>query len=58
MTATIAELTEDGRPLSVSFSFKEELSAFDWYRWTLYGPRRMQPPALGESIQASPWQRE
>ena len=58
MTATIEELTEDGRPRSVSFSFKEELSAFDWLRWTLNGPRRMQPPALGESIQASPWQRE
>jgi hypothetical protein len=55
MTATIEEVTQDGRPHSVSFSFKKDLSEFAWLQLNLKGPKRIQVPALGEEIRVNPW---
>jgi MFS family permease len=55
MTATIEEVTPDGRPRSVSFAFKRDLSELAWLQLSLKGPKKIQVPALGEEIRANPW---
>ena len=55
MTATIEEVTRDGRPRSVSFAFKKELSKLVWLESTMKGPKKIQVPALGEELRANPW---
>jgi hypothetical protein len=47
MTATFAEVTTDKRPLSVSFTFKKDLSEFVWMEWTKAGPQRCKLPEIG-----------
>ncbi|MBI5531869.1 MAG: hypothetical protein HY898_04085 [Deltaproteobacteria bacterium] len=55
MTATITEVTQDGRPLRVSFAFKKDLSEFAWLRLNMKGPQRIELPALGEEMRLDPW---
>jgi hypothetical protein len=55
MTATIEKVTQDGRPRSVSFAFKKDLSELAWLQLNLNGPKKIQVPAPGEEIQANPW---
>lgn len=55
MTATIEALTPDGRPASVSFAFKQDLSAFAWLEMAMNGPRTFQVPAVGEEVVVDPW---
>jgi len=47
MTATIEKVTCDARPLSVTFAFKEELSAFAWMKWVGKEPEQCGLPAIG-----------
>jgi len=47
MTATIEKVTCDARPLSVTFAFKEELSAFAWMKWEGREPEQCGLPAIG-----------
>jgi hypothetical protein len=55
MTATIEELTPDGRPASVSFAFKKDLSEFVWLEMAMGGPKKFQVPAPGEAVQVNPF---
>jgi len=50
MTATFEKVTSDGRPVSVSFYFKKDLTEFAWLKWTKNGPGKCEVPAIGEEI--------
>lgn len=50
MSATIQKVTPDGRPLSVRFIFKKDLSKYSWLKWTKKEPERCSAPAIGEEI--------
>ena len=53
---TIKEVTDDGRPLTVSFQFNRGLegSAYRWVRWDdgVYAP--FEVPEIGESVSLPP----
>jgi hypothetical protein len=51
MTATIVNVTDDGRPLSVRFTFKKDLADFAWIKWTKKEPEKCKVPVIGDEIQ-------
>lgn len=55
MTARIEDVTQDGRPHRVSFTFKRDFSELVWLRLGMKGPQRIQVPALGEEMRVNPW---
>jgi hypothetical protein len=50
MTVVIEKVTPDGRPLKVSFMFKNDLTNFVWLRWTKKGPMKCAAPVMGEEL--------
>jgi hypothetical protein len=50
MSATIQKVTPDGRPQSVQFTFKKDLSEYAWLKWAKKEPERCSVPAIGEEI--------
>jgi len=51
MTAVFEKVTADGRPISVSFNFKRDLSEFRWMKSTKNGPEKCELPPVGEEMQ-------
>jgi hypothetical protein len=47
MTAVIEDVSSDGRPISVRFTFEDDMRAFAWMKWTKNGPQRCELPAIG-----------
>ena len=50
VTATVEEVTDDGRPLRVRFDFKKDLSKFAWMKWAEQGPVRCELPPIGTTM--------
>ncbi|MBN2358209.1 MAG: hypothetical protein JXR83_02070 [Deltaproteobacteria bacterium] len=57
MTAKIEKMMPDGRPRSVSFAFKKDLSELAWLAMTFDGPSAFQVPAPGEEVVVALWGR-
>ncbi len=50
MTAVIEQVTPDGRPLRVNFTFNKDPSEFEWLKWNKKEPEECELPAIGEEM--------
>jgi hypothetical protein len=50
MTATVEQVTPDGRPTSVLFTFNVDPARLTWLRWAKEGPIPCQPPPIGTDL--------
>ncbi len=50
MTVSILSVTSDGRPVTVQFTFKDDLERYTWMNWTNKGPQQRTVPAVGTTV--------
>lgn len=53
MRVLIEDITNDGRPVRINFTFKKDLSEFVWMKWTTDGPIQCEIPETAKEEKLS-----
>lgn len=50
MRVKIEKVNSDGRPLGVTFTFKNDISEYSWLKWENKKTRKCELPPVGEEV--------